>query len=328
MNVEQQLKEALTSIQEIIENKIPEIANAKSKYIESQDFEEAIRLSKIETTIIEFISLADGITNFRRKEKRKKLINQVFKNQENKNMKQISKEINQELEIELIKEFGTDSSLDGILNLEEYNKTTPKILWILKEGNWGEEYLGNTDDDAKASKEDAEKHIEQKQLEMKNYYDNVPKGYSKWRATFENISYINHGIIEGVDKYDDMTNIDNEAKIDGTYYINKVAFINVKKAPGGSVADHKLISESYNKHKDFIIKQIETINPDIIINCSGVKEITTDLSNGYLLNEEFNFVKTNDRIILNMYHPAYPYRNGKSSSEEYVNKCLQIINEN
>lgn len=328
MNIEEQLKENLISIQEIAQNKISQITTAKLKYIESQDFEEAVKISKVETAILEFITLADKITNYKNRQNRTNKINQIFTTQQKNKMKQITEAQNQELELELIKEFGKDASLDGILNLEEYNKTTPKILWILKEGNWGEEYNGNTDDGEKASTEDANNILEEKQIDMKTYYDNVPKGYSRWRATFENISYITHGIIERIYKYDDMSDIDGEAKIDNKYYINKVAFINVKKAPGASVANNNLVADSYKNHKEYILKQINTINPDIIINCSSIKDLTLDLSEGNVLNEEFNFVKTNDRIIINAYHPAYAYRKGKSASEEYVDRCLQIIKNN
>lgn len=325
MNIEDQLKEDLIPIQEIAGNKISQITTAKLKYFSSQDYEEALKISKVETALLEFISLADKITNHSKTQNRIKKVNQIFTTQQNNKMKQITEAQNQELELELIKEFGMEASLDGILNLEEYNKTTPKILWILKEGNWGEEYNGNTDDGEKASTEDASNILEEKQMDMKTYYDNVPKGYSRWRATFENISYITHGIIEKIYKYDDMSDIDSEAKIDNKYYINKVAFINVKKAPGASVANNNLVADSYKNHKEYILKQINTINPDIIINCSSIKDLTLDLSAGNALNEEFNFVKTNDRLIINAYHPAYPYRNGKPASEEYVDKCLQIV---
>ena len=193
----------------------------------------------------------------------------------------IDTDINTQLEIDLIKEFGENCVLDGIINLEIYNKTEPKILWVLKEPNYGQEYKGNSDiDEAKLSDEEALKIYNQKKSIMINYYSDVADGYSRWRATFENISYITHGIIENKFKYDDITNIDRDAKIDNKYYIDMIAFINLKKAPGASIANRNLIVESYNHHKSFLFKQIETINPDIIINCSGldnlIYEITAD----------------------------------------------------
>lgn len=40
------------------------------------------------------------------------------------------------LDKEIRAEYGNEAIVDGIVNMSQYKKTYPKILWILKEANW------------------------------------------------------------------------------------------------------------------------------------------------------------------------------------------------
>lgn len=228
-----------------------------------------------------------------------------------------------DLNIETIKEYGTNVQLDGIINLEIYNATHPKILWVLKEGNWGEDYFDAQEDHNNKTDENIESIISKYYED--DYYSDVTV-YSKWRASFENIFYISHGVIERIYKYDDMSDIDSDAHIDGKYYLNNVAFINIKKNPGGNRANSNRIAESYSRHKDFILRQIDIINPDIIINCSGVESLTSDLAQGAIKNDERNFISTSNRLIISTYHPMHP--KFSNQSPEYVDNVLSIVKDN
>ena len=320
MNIDEQLKALLTEIQKPANENLTQIVEIKKKLIEAQNFEEAIVLNKIERSLLDFISIADPIT----KHSRTTRIKEIFekKTYPQMNTKKVTQEDNDSLEIQLVKEFGKDCTLDGILNLETYNATSPKILWILKEGNYGKEYLGNTDSEEEYSSEEFEKEFIRIKSIKEKYYNDVTQ-YPRWRFTFENICYISCGIIENVWKFDDISNIEPDATIDGKYYLNNIAFINVKKAPGGNKSDKNLISEGYLRHKDFILTQIETINPDIIFNCSGVSELRNDLKGGNIIDDELNCVINNGRLIINAYHPGAPkYDN---SNEPYVDFNLKIV---
>ncbi len=139
---------------------------------------------------------------------------------------------------------------------------------------------------------------------MKNeYYKNITV-YKKWKATFKNINYICHGIIEKIYKWDDMSDITRDCKIDNKYYMDNIAFINVKKAPGSARAQGNLVRDSYNNHKELLLKQIDTINPDIIFNGSGIHNIMSDvLPNGTLNTDDFYFHFTfdNNRLFINTF---------------------------
>lgn len=318
MNINEQLKVLLTEIQKPANKNLIQIVEIKKKLIETQNFEEAIILNKIEKSLLDFITTADTITIYSRTNKIHKIFN--AQNVITMNEKQITHEENNNLQLDLIKEFGRTTTLDGILNLEEYNKSNPKILWILKEPNWGDDFFEDNEDKEPINEiELNEIHI--KLLENK-YYDDVTV-YNHWQKTFKNICYITHGVIDKVYKFDDMSDIDREAKIDGKYFLNNIAFINLKKIPGGSYANSDRIYESYTSHKDFFKKQIETINPDIIFNCSGVRQILNDFSEGNEINENygFHFVINKLRLIINTYHPMQT----TIGHEEYVDLNLEII---
>lgn len=315
MDIREHLKNLLAEIQMPANRNLGEIVRIKKRLVENQNFEEAAILNKIEKSLLKFILVADKITKHTRTIK----IKEIFSKQKS-TKKMITQQQVRDLNIETIKEYGTNVQLDGIINLGIYNATQPKILWVLKEGNWGDDYF-DTEEDHNDKTDEVINNIIKKYYED-DYYSDVTV-YPKWRASFENIFYISHGIIEGVSKYDDMSNIDNKAHIDGKYYLNNIAFINIKKNPGGSRANSSRIAESYNRHKDFILKQINTINPDIIINCSGVESLTLDLAEGAIKNHERNFVATTNRLIINAYHPMHPMF--KNENPEYVDNLLSIV---
>jgi len=47
--------------------------------------------------------------------------------------------------------------------------------------------------------------------------------------------------------------------------LQNIALINIRKLPGNSSSDDKEIENAYTVHKSLLLKQIEIINPDIII---------------------------------------------------------------
>ena len=239
--------------------------------------------------------------------------------------KKIKPEELKKIELDLIKKFGREAQLDGILNLEEFNKTSPRILWILKEPNAGYKDDIYSIDNENLNDEEAESIWEKLKEKKEEYYNDVTKiktGYTLWKRTFKNISYITRGVIEKEFKWDYIPDINNEAKIDGKYYVNKIALINLKKVPGDSNSNDAKIAEFYeDKSRSFILKQIEFINPDIIFNCSRCYQVFEDLRGENPINDdhEFQFAINNGRIIINTKHPA------RKNEIDYVDSNLEII---
>lgn len=310
----------LTKYQFQVEENLKTINEWKTKVVQSQNFDLANNLRTLEKSLEGHLKILNKITKLDLERLRKNSIQEIFKSRFMHNI--ISKEQNTQLEIELIKEFGEHCTLDGILNLESYNNSKFKILWILKEPNYGKAYNDNTDQgDRNLNDQEAKELYPSKKNIMNTYYSDIAKGYDYWQRTFKNILYITHGILEGIYDYWGLSDLESNARIEDKYYLDNIAFINVKKAPGSNKASGDLIIDSYNRHKDFLLKQIEIINPDIIFNCSSIAQLTNDLlGSQYVLNED-NCALFNGKLIINTYHPQQT----TIKHEEYITNNLKLI---
>jgi len=193
--------------------------------------------------------------------------------------------------------------LDGITDIKMYKKAKPRILWILKEAN---------------------KSTPKEQWNHRNFHKEV-NNYKLWRQTYQKIIYVSFGMIYDTGKYSDLPCIDSEALIDGINVLEMIAIINVNKSGGGSRSSDKQISESYKMNRESILKQIELIGPEIIINASRVWSLYDDLIGNsqrkkYKDNE---YAINGDRLIINAYHP-----NARYSEEKYYNSIFKIFYEN
>lgn len=174
---------------------------------------------------------------------------------------------------EIRKTWGDDATFDGITCIEEYNSAPVKILWILKEANNGDE-----ENPILFYQREFHKDITKQNREGKNY---------PWWNTYSNLLYASYGILhnEVFKNFNGMEDLDKKtAKIDDEYVLSKIAFINVKKGSGGSSSNSNQIEKNYIENKEVLLKQIEGINPDVIINCSKVTQLTTDLKISNLYN--------------------------------------------
>lgn len=88
-----------------------------------------------------------------------------------------------------------------------------------------------------------------------------------------------------------------------------ISYMNINKRGGFAECDKKILYNYYEKYKkNYIWKEIEIINPKVIVFCAGVNEIFEDLKNN---------VKC--KYIINMYHPSYQFM----SDEKYLAKFKQ-----
>lgn len=163
---------------------------------------------------------------------------------------------------------------DGIVNLEFYNKSETKILWILKEVN----HDGDLDD-WNMSK------ILQK---LKTEYG-VEKGFEK---TFAPIVHLSYGIINKKKWSEVPYHYDEPSIID---ILNQIAYINVKKTAGSSSIHFSSLEKAYKENKEMLYKQINEINPDIII-YGGTYYLFENDNNYMLINKDIKHISA--------YHPS------------------------
>lgn len=144
---------------------------------------------------------------------------------------------------------------DGVFDEDEWNRQDYKILFVLKEANWEN---GNVD--------------------LCKYLLSEPK--SPYWKTWNNIARWTKAILIGGEYPKRVT------KKDKTYWLRKIAAINLKKIGGGSAAQDKIIGYYAKKDRIFIKRQIELYKPDIIICCGRGKGKNADILHDVIFSDE------------------------------------------
>ncbi|WP_396601487.1 hypothetical protein [Algibacter sp. R77976] len=192
--------------------------------------------------------------------------------------------------------------IDGIVDLIEYDKASIKIMWILKEVN-------SENDTDEWDLRDAIKNLK------------TEKGIKKgWASTFNPIVYTTFGILHNL-YWEEIENTnDNPNIID---VLKKIAYVNVKKIPGKSVAIKSELEIAFKEHKSILKSQIELYNPDVII-CGGtfniIKDVFQNLNNKTAIHP-FSSYENKNTIIIDAYHP----NNRTVTQEKYCNIIIENV---
>lgn len=183
---------------------------------------------------------------------------------------------------------GDNVIYDGVVDYNQYKSSNPKILWILKEAN----------------SEDSEWTMRDALADLK---DPSKKGLKEgWANTFTSIVYTTNGIFTGED-WDSMGNFNEDQSIIDV--MQKVAYINVKKVPGGSQADWNLVKNYYNENKIALHEQIKYIDPEIIIFGGTYNFFDDDFFELFgeleanIENKSLHIYQNEKHLLLNAYHP-------------------------
>ena len=202
-------------------------------------------------------------------------------------------------------EWGKPIIKDGIVDIDVFNITKPRILWILKEGN---ESNSNEDRD------------------HREFHENVTV-YYKWRTTYEKVIKTTYCLLYNCN-YSELPELENDATINGENVLLKVALININKNGGKGTASKTNIELNYSHHSKTLLEQIREINPDIIINGSRVFRLYSDVSSESIFNLEkhnhngINFSYNKEKLFIDYYHPAC--RNNTKTTEEYCSDIMSI----
>ncbi|MBR5279409.1 MAG: hypothetical protein IKU26_00370 [Clostridia bacterium] len=125
---------------------------------------------------------------------------------------------------------------DGVFDEIEWQKQPFKVLYVLKEANWE-----NANEDLCA-------------------FLLSERSPTYWK-TWNNIARWSKAILEGGDypRY--------VSRSDKSYWLRKVAAMNLKKVGGDAVAENETIYSYGNQDRVYIKRQIELYAPDLIICC-------------------------------------------------------------
>jgi hypothetical protein len=214
-----------------------------------------------------------------------------------------------ELDVELhelnLKSQDSVYVLDGIINVEKYLAAKYKILWILKEpyGEWekGDSLC--------------------KEIDKKRSWDEQP---SSGRPTYRPMIYASYGILNDFILWKEIPSIGNEY-VYAT--IKSIAYINIKKNPGESTSSPSQIKKSYKENKDFLLRQIITYNPDIIIGGYTLPLFFNDLNipieNKRIISHIIHCYPTKNKLYLDTFHPSV--RSSTCSEEDYCNSIISTV---
>lgn len=184
---------------------------------------------------------------------------------------------------------------DGIINEELFDEARIKILFITKEPN-----------DPKKEGTDF------REWWNKEVYYGFSYRISEWA----------YGILNNFPKYDSIwpKNDDSIAK----KAIQSIAFMNVKKSGGTGSSDKNTINKYIERDKEFIDRQIEIIDPEVIIIgmswASTVDLLFPDLKwtkSGYAIN----LARFKKSKVIDFYHPSA--RNGVAASYSLLQNVIR-----
>ncbi len=142
----------------------------------------------------------------------------------------------------------------------------------------------------------------------------------RWKYLINN--YINEDTLLPFPELKEIPEIsDNEGKL------TEIAYVNISKELGESSSNQKNIQNIAIKDKDFLTKQIDLINPDIVL-CANTFWSYHPIYNGNetikQISESEIFYTHKNRIIINFSHPGLPAGN---KDVKLYNKLLKGLKE-
>lgn len=189
---------------------------------------------------------------------------------------------------EQIKGIGESIVIDGVVDIDCYQKSPLKVMWILKEtnseGGWSI---------------------------VDNYKD--PKWLTAYNGlmSIRRIIYASYGINhpEIKDWKDFPWSFEEECQTS----LRNIAFVNINKLPGSSVANDYEIQDAYNKNRALLKLQFDTYNPDVVIFGNTLKYVNTedfdgDFSKANKIRTEkldTHYYPSINRLYINAWHPSY-----------------------
>ena len=166
---------------------------------------------------------------------------------------------------------------DGCANPEKYVDAPVKLLFVLKEVNGGQDW------------------------DLREFMNDGcrPQTWNVIARWIEGIFNISHDY-----SWDEMQN-DNDHR--RKTYIPQVSAVNVKKTSGGNVADSRLIQDSVEKSKDYLRKQLQLYQADIIVLCGTGKQYQTAIRNkpNWKMTSRgiWYYIDDNNSIVISFSHP-------------------------
>ncbi|MDE5844035.1 MAG: hypothetical protein K2K27_02895 [Muribaculaceae bacterium] len=120
--------------------------------------------------------------------------------------------------------------------------------------------------------------------------------------------FITSGLLNSTEKHAaEFNRYESMEKLMADWDKAAVAKINVKKQPGGSTSSFAEISKAMEDYKEFLVKQVQLLNANIIVCCDGRGVILNAIKdwvypNAKKVNDFVWYDKEADTLLINSYH--------------------------
>lgn len=137
---------------------------------------------------------------------------------------------------------------------------------------------------------------------------NPARGIEPTDRFLKSMLYITKGLLESqADKAADFNGDEPIENLMAAWDKAAVAKINVKKQPGGSVADMAQVNSSMQEYRDLLRKQLQLLDANIIVCCdnkAGILSTIKDLvyPNAVQLTDEAWYDKQSNTLLIDSYH--------------------------
>ena len=123
------------------------------------------------------------------------------------------------------------------------------------------------------------------------------------RVTYPPMAYVSYAVTHDFLKYSDIPRLTHDHQVRDS--LRTLAYINIKKFPGGTSSYGKNIQYYYNHYEPFLIDQIERINPDVVIFGGTYKFFSRRLNLGPLEKNPLgpSYLQKDGRLYISAYHP-------------------------
>ncbi len=202
---------------------------------------------------------------------------------------------------------------DGVLDPERFLSAKYKVLWILKEPY--------DDFDEKGVAFGGGWHLKDAILPKTTFGE-----FTGGRRTFLPMIYTCWGILNDFCLWKDMKDVNQDPTM--LEALKSVAYINVKKLPGLKASHYKTVNAAYESTKPILLKQIELINPNIIIGGSTLGYFKDELGlsqKDAIRHGRLNYFLKDDKIFIETYHPAQRTSTTGVTQEMYCNDIITAV---
>jgi hypothetical protein len=199
---------------------------------------------------------------------------------------------------------------DGVVDIDRYLSSSPKILWILKEP-W--EKLEEKDCGGSWS------------VTQDLIPDLIAKRETGGICTYRRMAYITYSIFNKYTSYSNIPYATDDPSVGDS--LKNIAYININKFPGNTTSVAANIEFYYRRNRNILMRQIKTINPDVVIGGNILHLFFDDLGikSAELKSEgSVDFCSKNGRLYINAYHPGY----WRISEKKYVEDIVAVIKMN